>query len=213
MNKYSRFRNHFNVAALPQGGGGSESFPADLKEFFEEFGGVVVKGGLYNVILGGESEVDRWRLRIESIFPEFLGRSIPFAWDWLGRVYCMDLRRTGPAGASLLLIFSALTDEVLEVPDSIEGFHNGYLVDMEDGILESSKFIHFLSEGNLVCLPSGQCVEMKVPLYLGGVFDSSNMALVDLESFWGVSAVLLSQFRGLEVGQQIGGVSIKNGVS
>ena len=69
-------------------------FPAEVgdnsfKRIISAFGGKTFNGGLYRVIQTQNLETSKKVL--EGIFPEYIGVIQPFAYDWLGRHFAVDL--------------------------------------------------------------------------------------------------------------------------
>ena len=177
-----------------------------LSELFRELGGGGVVNGVYRVLCPEKAEL--WAAFIIAVFPHFSGRILPFGYDWLGRFYCLDFDRHQD-NTPLVLLFSHLTNEVLEVPVGLLEFHNVTLVQQKEPALEVAMFRAFLGEHQLSGLPYGQCADLTVPLYLGGAYSADNMKVVDLSTSWDIAAQLVAQTSALAEGERVEGVIFK----
>lgn len=178
---------------------------ADLTHFMDEFSGASYNSGLYRVL--DLKEVPEFVARITSVFPGYEARIFPFAYDWLNRVYCLDVGRA-EGSQPILLLFSHLTDEVLSIPSDILNFHDEILIDKFDEVLESRLFDSFLQVQQKHFISRKECAGMVVPLFLGGSYSAENMTIVDIEVDWQINGLLLNQTRSLRAGTQIKGVVI-----
>lgn len=178
---------------------------SDLNELFELFNGESFDNGIYRII--NFEETDTWSKRIYSVFPSFAGRIIPFGYDWLGRFFCLDLQRLQHS-KPLILLFSHFTNEVLEIPEDLLGFHNSILVNQQDEALEAKMFQQFLICSDLPSIETTQCAELVLPLYLGGIYNIENMKIFDVAASWDICAQLLSQVNSVEEGTNVNKISI-----
>ena len=174
-------------------------------EFVAEFAGASFAGGLYRVLdaTTGPSA----QARVDSAFPTLISRATPFVLDWLGRTFALDLQRVAEGGP-LVLMLEPGTGEVLEVPTSFVEFHESELVDYADACL-ATDFFDAWSSQNPTSLPLGpdQCVGYRVPLFLGGRDDVSNLEVSDLDVYWAMCSQLWRGVEGLPPGTPIAGVS------
>lgn len=63
----------------------------DFRDLFGKFGGCSFENGLYRIMR--EADVALWNARVIVGFPRFEGRIISFGYDWLGRVFAVDIKR------------------------------------------------------------------------------------------------------------------------
>ena len=159
---------------------------ADLKAFFSLFGGQSFNGGIYRVV--DPVDLPVWQARIHLAFPEFNGRIVCFAYDWLGRAFALDIKRLVD-GEPGVLLFEPGTGETLEVPSNLLTFHNSELVEYSDAALASDFYEVWLSEGG-VPPAHGQCVGYKIPLCLGGADSRENLEISDLDVYWSLMGQL-----------------------
>ncbi|MGJ3649477.1 T6SS immunity protein Tdi1 domain-containing protein [Sphingomonas sp. GlSt437] len=145
------------------------------------------------------------KLAIDA-FPELAGRIECFGADWLGRQFAIDHHRLAD-GMPQVVMLEPGTGEALEIPVDKRAFHEEELAEDPDAAAAYSFFVQWLKSGGTK--PGfNQCVGYKMPLYLGGLDDLSNLELGDLDVYWSISAQLLAKSRGLRIGTTIGNVSI-----
>lgn len=174
----------------------------DIVEFFKKFNGCSFENGLYRVL--DCQQIENSTRLIEAVFPNFTDRFIPFGCDWLGRFFakCKD------QVDDRIFLFSCLMNEVLEIPSGVVNFHNVVLVENSEPALEINKFHIFLTDKKISNLRVTECVDMIVPLYMGGKYSVSNMKILDVNLVWDLAAQLISQLKDVKDGQTIGTVRI-----
>ena len=74
------------------------------------FGGSSFDRGLYRVMRA--TDIDEWSARVALAFPHFGSRVVCFAFDWLGRVFAVDLDRN-EGGQPGVVMFEPGTGEAL----------------------------------------------------------------------------------------------------
>lgn len=190
-------KNH-DLELLPRNGG-------RLTSFLEEFDGASFNRGLYRVL--DIADILPYTARISTVFPNYEGRICPFAYDWLNRIYSVDISQTANT-QPMLHLFSHLTDEVFELPFEIATFHNEVLTNRESQVLDSDMFDNFLASARKKAISRSQCVAMRVPLFLGGTYCVENMEIIDSKIDWEITAQLLNETRTLQSGTVISSVSL-----
>lgn len=156
--------------------------------------------------LHDSSDVARFTAFATEAFPDFTKRITCFGADWLGNQFATDEARIVDGDRQILLLEIG-TGELLEIPVGLGTFHDGLLVQEPDAAVALGFFRDWLSVGG-AAPRYDQCVGYKVPLYLGGADNVSNLELSDFEVYWGVSAQLLAKSRALPNGTAIGDVTI-----
>lgn len=179
---------------------------ADYANLLQEVSGLSFEKGLYRII--EENNVEEWKKKLYSAYPAYQDRSIPFAYDWLNRMYCMELDSTGISSQCLLV--SHITDEVLRIPFGVAQFHNEVLLENIDDILEPKRFSEFLLQTQRSMLRLDECASLDVPLFLGGDYSVQNMKVLDVDVDWEITLQMLSRTRGLKAGTAISSVVQKN---
>ena len=173
--------------------------------FAERFAGCSFEGGLYRV--HDELSGPRFLRALSAAFPDFATRAVPFAFDWLGRQFAIDLGRK-EHGEPLLLLFEPGTGLALEIPFRFDAFHRE-LDELRETAL-SAAFFQAWSQTNSDSLPIPfeSCVGYRVPLFLGGQDGVENLELVDMDVYWHLSGQLLQGTRGVPPGTPIRGVHL-----
>lgn len=201
--------DRFLAALRPDPGGHAD--PVALPARFETAGfgalmslyaGRSFEGGAYR--LHGWETADGAQVRVAEAFPEFAGRLLCFGSDWLGREFALDGDRRSPGGEPLVLMFEPGTGWALDIPATFDAFHDDVLVDEADAAIALSYFRAWAAATQAV-LPvrPSQCVGYRIPLFLGGVDDISNLEVTDLEVYWSISGQLRLQTMDLPVGTKM----------
>jgi len=201
------FIKRFEITADSGGSGGT--LPSDfggpkLMEIIAAFGGKTFCHGLYRMLRG--DEVLAAVTVMEGVFPEFSKRIVPFGYDWLGRYFAVDFRRISD-GLPQVLMLEVGAGEAMQIPTSIEDFHNIELVNHADDAL-SVPFWNRWRQTNPKPLAYSECVGYKVPLFLGGADDISNLEIIDLSVYVHICGQLRNKTRSLPAGQTIGRISM-----
>ena len=165
-------------------------------------GGISLDGGLYRVFRAAETEV--WSATAHRAFPDLAGRATVFAADWLGRLFAADTGRVDAVGTPLVLMLEPGTGEALEVPVSVETLHTTELIAEADAALAASFYEAWRGEsGDTRPLSTTECVGYRVPLFLGGADEVSNLERTDMDVYWTLSAQMRHRATGLPPGTPI----------
>jgi hypothetical protein len=139
-------------------------------------------------------------------FPDFAGRVCPFSFDWLGRQFALDAKRS-EGGEALILMMEPGTGQALEIPLSFSLFHE-QLHELREPALADSFFRRWVeSRPDSVPLLPQTCVGYQVPLFLGGRDEIDNLELVDIDVYWSICGQLRLGTRKLPEGTTIQQVS------
>jgi len=207
---FERFESNYSQdAALPRPVGRIEVNNLNdpfLEDFFLRYGGVSFNKGLYRVMTA--ETIDMADDFISDAFPDFSKRDRAFAYDWLGRIFALDLMRL-EEGLPSILLFDPGAGEVLEIPCNLVTFHEKELVEHGEEALAIGFHKQWLAKGGLV--PNqNQCIGYKKPLFLGGKDTVENLHLSDLDVYWTLTGQLIRKTRGLPLGTRVGSVSISS---
>ncbi|RFC50095.1 MAG: protein of unknown function (DUF1851) [Verrucomicrobia bacterium] len=186
--------------ALPHG---SDFGVPGLGAVFSELGGRTYNHGLYRVL--HSKQVAAAIQAMESVFPEYRDRIVPFGFDWLGRHFASDLKRV-ENGQPLVLMLEVGAGEAMEIPASVTDFHNTELVDYADDALAAPFWRQWRSL-HPADLAFADCVGYKVPLFLGGADAVDNLEVIDLEVYVEICGQLRRKARNLAPGQSIRNVA------
>ncbi|MFC6153156.1 T6SS immunity protein Tdi1 domain-containing protein [Nocardioides yefusunii] len=195
---FDTFRRNY-AATRDTGSGGQVWLHPNLvvtpgyAEFAHEFAGCSFRGGVYRFHDARSGPVGQ---RVaEQMFPEFNGRFTVFAHSWTGRQFAVDLARVVEEEPQLLLLDPA-DGQAYEVPVSFAGFHDDELVHNHQAALMSDWHREWLGTGfGSRTLSPEECVGHRIPLYLGGEDEISNLEITDFELHWSFSAQLRTLFH------------------
>jgi hypothetical protein len=91
----------------------------------------------------------------------------------------------------------------------MQDFHDCELVEEPEATVAYSFYQGWLTSGG--GHPEyGQCVGYKQPLFLGGEDEVTNLAIVDLDVYWTLTAQLLRQVRASPAGTRVRSISISD---
>ena len=193
---FETFQQSFSKdAVLSIGGAGNapQSEVVGWSDLVDRFGGASFERGLYRVIRA--SDVGEWNARVAVAFPEFGGRITCFGFDWLGRVFAVDPKRS-ESGQPGVVMFELGTGEALEIPCNIGSFHDEELIEYGDAALASDFHKRWLENGG-AAPQYGQCVGYKKPLFLGGADELGNLEMSDIDVYWHLMGQLVLKAKGL----------------
>lgn len=204
---FSAFDSVFHAdSSKPLGGQGAGIGEySELKDFFSRYGGVSFNNGIYRAF--DEDSVSLWNGYVTTAFPSYSGQINCFGVDWLGRIFALDVRRK-ELGLPGVVLFEPGTGDSFEVPGNIVSFHNDVLLNRSEAALAESFFGKWIANGG-PAPKIDQCIGYKRPLFLGGADEVSNLEVVGLEVYWGLSSQLIERVRDLPVGTSIGNVILK----
>lgn len=151
--------------------------------FCNQFGGQSFGEGLFNTFSYNQRE--KWNKIIGDYFPQYNNRISVIGYDWLGRCFAKLNDQ------DIVKLFEIGTGEVINIGCSLEK-----LLDEEIPVYSNDSLAHnFFNSWKKETsqdIPYGSCVGYKVPLFLGGKDNISNLELSDMEVYWTIVGQLLS---------------------
>ena len=177
----------------------------DLTVILAELGGKSFNHGVFRVFRA--DQIPAAVLTMEAMFPQYRGRLVPFAFDWLGRHFALDLAKGGN-GQPQILMLEVGTGQAMIIPVPVMDFLNVELVEYAADALATSFWQEWRSL-NPADLAFTDCVGYKVPLFLGGADVVANLELSDLSVYVEVCSQLRNKTRKLAPGQSIGSAALK----
>lgn len=171
---FVNFESHFDIKIRD----GEKSKSDEIAFFRSKYQGMSFGNGVYRVF--DDTSVDKWKRIITEGYPDFENCFEPFAYDWLGRCFAVDLRN-GTKGN--VLMFEIGTADVLEIPCNFVSFHEEEIPLYHDACLASSFFNEWRYQNNND-LQMDKCVGYKIPLFLGGIDTVDNLEISDMEVYW-----------------------------
>jgi hypothetical protein len=175
-----------------------------LRELFLQFGGVSFNDGLYRVM--DADAANGWSKSIADAFPTFAGAVTCFGFDWLGRIFGLNARRS-VEGLPAVVMLEPGTGQALEIPRNIISFHDCELIEYSEEALASSFYLKWISIGGGAPKYS-ECIGYKNLLFLEGKDTVENLVRSDMDVYWTVATQLIEKARGLPAGTPIGHVRI-----
>ncbi len=176
----------------------------NLGQILNALGGKTFNHGLYRVL--HTDQITAASQAMEREFPEYRGRIVPFAFDWLGRHFACDRARV-ENGQPQVLMLEVGVGEAMEIPASVLDFHNIELVDYTDDAL-AAPFWRQWRSSNPTDLAFTDCVGYKIPLFLGGADVLANLEVIDLSVYVEICGQLRNKVRTLAPGQSIRSVRV-----
>ena len=155
----------------------------DPEAFLQSFSGETFKKGLYRI--HNINDIEKWTKIVEEAFPKYKGTIIVFGYDWLGRQFAENIH-TGKT-----LLFEPGTGEVLNIPADFIMLHDEEIADYSADSLASDFFEEWYGSDAGCDIPHEKCVGYKVPLFLNGEDNISNLELSDMEVYWGMMGDLI----------------------
>lgn len=170
-----------------------------LVQLFDQFGGVSFRGGLYRII--HPADLSDWQDRIHLAYPEFEGRIVCFGFDWLGRVFALDIKRT-EGGQAGVIMFEPGTGEALDIASNLRSFHGAELLEYGEAALAISFHEKWLAVGG--AMPRyDQCIGYRMPVFLNGADEVENLEVSDIDVYWHLTGQLILQTKGLPQGTKV----------
>lgn len=163
-----------------------ENTSAPYHTFLAQLGGMQFGNGLFTAF--AQTDIEKWTKIAEEAYPGLKGSMKLFGHDWLGRIFAVGLRKNRH---NLILMLEIGTGQALEIPCNLEDFLNEEMTRFTDACLAKSFYDEWRALGN-PAPQYGQCAGYKIPLFLGGADDVTNIQTGDMEVYWG----LLSQMKG-----------------
>ncbi|MDX8055101.1 hypothetical protein SK571_37500 [Lentzea sp. BCCO 10_0798] len=149
-----------------------------------------------------DDEARRAQSLANAMWPEWAPRIRPFAQDWLGRLYALDLHRN-----ALLLLLDSAVGDVYELDCVIPDLLDEYMVD-DPGTFLAQHLFGAWRALHPERTPAGACVGFRTPVFLGGAEAVENLEVVDEEVYWSVHGQLWAKVKDLPAGTSISGVEI-----
>ncbi|WP_439661622.1 T6SS immunity protein Tdi1 domain-containing protein [Lentzea sp. HUAS TT2] len=181
-----------NIASLRQVPG--------LAELVTLAAGLSFGNGILRVFT--DDEARRAQGLANLMWPERAPQIRPFAQDWTGRLYVLDLHR----GAMILLMDPA-TGSVYSLDGTIPDLLDEYVLEDPGTFLAQHLFTGWRALHPQREAP-GTCVGFKQPLFLGGAETVENLEVIDEEVYWSIHGQLWAQVKDLPEGTSISGVEI-----
>lgn len=171
--KYARFFSTFKL---------TKQFSGDLPAITDsvavsgirELKAGVYNHGIYQIVTSVESV--ELGVMIESVFPTVAGKIVPFAVDWMGRVFAIDSSLCDLHEAATVTCFDLAEPSSFTTNANFDDFHNSVAVDMTDELLNINQ-LHQWTASHSLPEDGVSCIGYKIPLFMGGLDEIDNMEL------------------------------------
>jgi hypothetical protein len=165
-------------------------------------GGKTFDSGLYRVCRADQL-IPRTQMTA-GMFDVVGNRAVVFAADWLGRQFAVR-DDDGPGSPRTVVCLDAGGADSFATDQSIIEFHNRALVKQTNAALASSFFRKWHRSNPSDILPT-QCVGYRVPLFLSGADELSNLELGDMGVYWHLCTEMWNRVKDLPEGTDLGEV-------
>jgi hypothetical protein len=174
VSMFNEFEKFFNLSTEED----DPSANGTLTLFRRKYNGMSLGDGIFRVFR--DDDIEKWRQIITEAYPELVFCFEPFAYDWLGRCFAIDLRNGTRDNVFLIEIGTA---DVLEIPLRFIDFIENEIPLNHEACLATSFFGKW-KKGNPNDLQHDKCAGYKIPLFLGGSDTIDNLELSDMEVYW-----------------------------
>lgn len=181
----------------------SDADDSSFVETIHKLGGKTFSGGLYRVIPGQDvTTVTDW---VVEAFPDYKDRVRCFGYDWLGRVFAVDVNRD-----ETILRFEHSFHEVIVIPGSIIDFHEDILIESADAALSDAFYKEWLgAREEKVSLSLDDCVGYEKSLFLGGEDVVENLEITNFEVYISLCHQIYTAVQDLPEGATINDVTVE----
>lgn len=164
---------------------------AHYKEFAQEYAGATFNNGMYRV-LDSESGPAMQEIITSALPPSASHEIVPFASDWLGRIYSIDPNEIKDGEPRVTL--SEIEDLTSYVtPLSFLEFHNEGLLHYEEATVNLALHKEWIdSSGSEEIKNPYLCAGQIAPNALGGSCNVKNLKIIDMEVHWELTSQIVS---------------------
>lgn len=169
------------------------------RAFAERYAGVDFFGGLYRVHDADSAPVAQDL--IAETFEEFAPRAAPFAYDWLGRQWSLDLAAPGASQGVGLLLLDVGAGDVYAADMSLTELHDDELLTGSDGPLIPDMFEEWGRRFPWeLPLARDRCAAFAVPIFRHGECEAANLEPSDIDAYWRwVARIHITRGLGLSI--------------
>jgi len=159
------------------------------KAFLKAFSGLQFGNGLFTVFK--EEDINMWQENVLYAFPISEERVSLFGYDWQGNCFgiAKDEKNSGK-----VILFEIGTGEILSTDCYFEDFINNEIPFNSESCLAGQFYKEWLNnEGESPIY--GRCIGYKVPLFMGGKDDITNLEDGDMDVYWSVLSQAIHKLR------------------
>ncbi len=163
---------------------GNDAKVQNADDFLRLYEGQSFLHGLYRIF--NAIDVEKWTEIVKKAFPEYDEQIRVFGFDWLGRIFAMDLKNNA------VLLYEPGTGEVIDIPADFHDFHNELIPEYPQDCLAFDFFNEWFEANNHCVLLHNQCAGYRIPLFLNGKDEIENLEISDMEVYWGIMSPLMT---------------------
>lgn len=171
---FDKFIEYFNITATSS----NENNP--LANFRNMFEGQSFNNGAFRVLKN--EDIDIWREKISLAFPKFTNKFEPFAFDWLGRFYCIKIDHETQDETPQIYFFNIGHNQNLLIPVNLIEFLNEEIPEHSNASLDIENFNKWINDNPTIDYEN--CVGYITPVFDGGEDDFGNMQITNLVEYW-----------------------------
>lgn len=151
------------------------------------------------------SDLSKWDEIAKALFTALEDELKVFGYDWMGRIFGLDMRE-GPDFGTVVLMDASIV-RYYSTGRGLLGFLNEEIPCHSEACLEMRAYEEWVASHGTV--PLLECAGYRVPMFLGGNEEVSNMGLLDMEVYWDITTQLWQLARELPDGTKIGNVTLE----
>ena len=155
--------------------------------FMTAFSGRQFGNGLLTAFLNGD--INKWHANVYNAFPITQGEFILFGHDWLGN--CLGIATDGQDKGNVV-IFEIGTGEILSTGYDFQTFLNNEVPNNSNASLSSTFYREWLNRKGAP-VKYGRCIGYKIPLFMGGKDDITNLEDSDMDVYWNIISQVMTQ--------------------
>lgn len=157
------------------------------QSFLTAFSGMQFGNGLFTVFR--EEDIDAWQENVKDAFQIPKEKVALFGYDWLGNCYGIAKDEKNEDN---VILFEIGTGEILLTEGCFEDNINNEIPYNVEACLAGQFYKKWLDNGGF---PSkyGRCIGYKVPLFLGGKDDITNLEDSDMDVYWSILSQIMEK--------------------
>jgi len=156
-------------------------------DLVRQLGGRSFGKGLFKVFR--QEDLKYWTDNMLEVFPGLRNKFSLFGFDWLGRCFAVDEDpQSSNNGNVIMLVVDDIN--VYEIPCSAEQMLNELFSQNPEALLEVTLYDEWLQKNPPVVYED--CAGPQVPSFLNGSFELSNMARINMDVYWSVTAYYIN---------------------
>lgn len=155
----------------------------ELRRFLEAFSGSSFNGGQFRVVQA--SQIVAWEQRLAGAFPAHARQVVCFGYNWRNLVFALHkTERVG--GRPAVCLFDVDYGEASLTAMTLRSLCNEHMVKSPESLLDSALYQEWIESGGEVPRHD-QCVGHRIPTFLGGADELSNLGVCGIDVHWSLT--------------------------